>query len=122
MSAILGDNEKFSMPLYRIFRLKDHNRSHFRQLPHMSGVAKIKPRDYEETTDTVEAATPYAAWFALKNNSSPLAVGDVLAEETGALHIIKFVGVELAEWVLPEVKPGGSVEVEAPPPSPPSGT
>lgn len=102
------------MPQYRIFRLKDHNRAHFRQLPHMSGMARIKPRDYEETTDTVEAATPYAAWFAMKNSEQPLTVGDVLAEESGALCIIKFVGVEPAEWVLPEAKPdAAAVPVEA---------
>lgn len=93
------------MALYRIFRLKDHQRAHFRQLPHVSGVAKIKPRDYEETTETVEGATPYAAWFAARNSGNPLAVGDVLVDEAGTASVIKFVGFEPAEWVLPEVKP-----------------
>ena len=96
------------MPSYRIFRLKDHQKTHFRQLPHMSGVARVKPRDYEEEVGAVvDAATPYAAWFAMKDTGSPLEVGDMIADEAGALRIVKFVGVEPAEWVLPEVKLDG---------------
>ncbi|BDC52331.1 hypothetical protein F183_A46460 [Bryobacterales bacterium F-183] len=97
------------MALYRIFRLKDSLRAQFRQLPHMSGVAKIKAKDYEENTTTVEAPTPYAAWFALKGTEQELAVGDVLAEENGEVRIIKFVGFEPAEWVVPEVKVPGEL-------------
>lgn len=93
------------MPMYTIFRLKDHQKAHFRQLPHVSGVAKIKARDYEEPVESVEALTPYAAWFQMQEQGSPLEVGDVLVDETGAARVVKFVGVEPAEWFVPEAKP-----------------
>jgi hypothetical protein len=101
------------MASYRIFRLKESLRAPFRQLPHVSGVAKVKVKDYEESGN-VEAATPYAAWFALKGTEQELAVGDVVAEENGDLRIIKFVGFEPAEWVVPEVKVPGEL-IAAPP-------
>ena len=52
------------MPSYRIHRLKDHLRQPFRLAPHVSGTAYVKPRDYE-AGDSIDASTPYAAFFAL---------------------------------------------------------
>jgi len=93
------------MATYRVHRLKDHLRQHFRYAPHVSGTATVKPRDYEPGQE-VEAPTPYAAFFSLRDSENPLAVGDVL--ECGAnLYIFKFVGFEDARWVVPEAKPDG---------------
>lgn len=86
---------------YRIHRLKDHVRQHFRLAPHVSGTASVKPRDYEPG-DTVEASSPYAAFFSLREAGTPLDVGDLLEAEGGALRIFKYVGFEEAQWVLPE--------------------
>jgi len=98
------------MALFRVHRLKDHLRQQFRFAPHVSGTAVIKPRDYEPGIE-VEAATPYAAFFVLRDSETPLAVGDVL--EAGAtLAIFKFVGFEEARWQEPEPK---GVHSEAPP-------
>jgi len=91
------------MASYRIHKLKDHLRQQFRFAPHVSGSASVKPRDYEPG-DTVQATSPYAAWFALRESALPLEVGDLLEAEDGALRICKFVGFEEAQWVLPEVK------------------
>ena len=92
------------MPSYRIHRLKDHLHQPFRLAPHVSGSANVKPRDYE-AGDSVEASSPYAAFFARKETAEPLAPGDLLESEDGALRIYKFVGFEDAHWVLPEAKP-----------------
>lgn len=95
------------MPQFRIHRLKDHLRQNFRFAPHLSGTASVKPRDYE-TSDvnqpdaTVEASSPYAAFFALREAVRPIQVGDVLECEDGSLRIFKFVGIEEAQWILPE--------------------
>ena len=91
------------MPSYRIHRLKDHLHQSFRQAPHVSGSANVKPRDYEPG-DSIEASSPYAAFFALKESAEPLNPGDMLESEGGVLRIYKFVGFEEAQWVLPEVK------------------
>ena len=104
------------MPAFRVHRLKDHLRQHFRFAPHVSGTARIKPRDYEARQE-VEAATPYAAFFVLRDSQEPLAVGDVL-ECGGTLSIFKFVGFEDACWVAPEPKgeePPGEPKPEATP-------
>jgi hypothetical protein len=93
------------MPSYRIHRLKDHLHQAFRLAPHVSGAAHVKPRDYEPG-DSIDASTPYAAFFALKETAEPLAPGDLLEAEGGALRIYKFVGFEEAQWVLPEAQPG----------------
>jgi hypothetical protein len=98
------------MPSYRIHRLKDHLHQSFRSAPHVSGSANVKPRDYYEAGDSVEAASPYAAFFALKETASPLAPGDLLESESGALRIYKFVGFEEAQWVLPEAKTDAATE------------
>jgi hypothetical protein len=89
---------------YRIHRLKDHLRQSFRFAPHVSGMASVKPRDYEPG-ESVEASSPYAAFFDLKKSGAPLGAGDVLEAPTGELRIFKFVGFEEAQWVLPELKP-----------------
>jgi hypothetical protein len=91
------------MPQFRIHRLKDHLRPNFRFAPHLSGTASVKPRDYETTEDAiVEAASPYAAFFALREAVRPIQVGDILECEDGSLRIFKFVGIEEAQWILPE--------------------
>ena len=100
------------MPSYHIHRLKDHLRQSFRQAPHVSGTASIKPRDYNlpvadappESGEFIEAPTPYAAYFTLKTSPTPLLPGDLLESESGQLRIYKFVGFEEAQWILPEVK------------------
>ena len=94
------------MPRYQIHRLRDHLRLSFRFAPHVSGTAEVKPRDYKPGV-TVEAATPYAAFFALRRESeSPLEVGDLLEAEDGSLRIFKFVGIEEARWAAPEAATG----------------
>jgi len=97
------------MPSYRIHRLKEHLQQSFRVAPHVSGTAHVKPRDYEPG-ESIDASTPYAAFFALKETSEPLLPGDLLEIEGGALRIYKFVGFEEAQWVLPEVKPDAALE------------
>ena len=94
------------MPSFRIHRLKEHLRQGFRFAPHLSGTALVKPRDYESPDDAmVDAASPYAAFFALRAAPEPIQVGDLLECEDGSLKIFKFVGIEEAQWVVPEVKP-----------------
>jgi hypothetical protein len=97
------------MPIYRVHRLKDHLREPFRFAPHVSGVANVKPRDYE-SRETAEAHSPYAAFFLLKESETPLLPGDVLEAEDGGLRIYKYVGFEEARWILPEVKTESRVE------------
>lgn len=100
------------MTTYRIHRLKDHLRQQVRFAPHVGGTATVKPRDYQPTAtgeDLVDAETPYAAFFALRNAPNPLEVGDVLEASDGSLRIFKFVGFEEAQWALPEAKPVGTV-------------
>jgi hypothetical protein len=96
------------MPLFRIHRLKDHVRQNFRFAPHLSGTASVKPRDYEAAAGedaVIEASSPYAAFFALREAPRPIQIGDVLESEDGSLRIFKFVGIEDAQWVMPEMKP-----------------
>jgi hypothetical protein len=100
------------MPSYRIHRLRTHLRQQFRFAPHVSGTAQVKPRDYEPTDPVnpapgslIEAGSPYAAYFALKEAGTPLELGDLLEAEGGALRICKYVGFEEAQWVIPEAKP-----------------
>ncbi len=100
------------MPTYRIHRLRDHLRQQVRFAPHVSGTAMVKPRDYHvagpdgpDQGEIVEAPTPYAAFFALRDGEAPLEIGDLLEAPDGTLRIFKFVGFEEAQWVLPEPKP-----------------
>ena len=100
------------MQTYRIHRLKEHLRNQVRFAPHVSGTATVKPRDYQPSAtgeDLVEAETPYAAFFALRDTPAPLEVGDLLESAAdGSLRIFKFVGFEEAQWALPEQKPVGA--------------
>ena len=93
------------MPMFRIHRMKDHPRQSFRWLPHTSGVTHIKPRDFEPAGE-VQAANLYDAWMTLRGTERALDIGDVLESETGDTRICKYVGLEEARWVLPEVKTG----------------
>lgn len=99
------------MPTYRVFRLKENLKAHFRQLPHLSGVTELKVRDYVESIE-VSAGNRYAAWQELKGTNDPLAIGDAMVEENGSIFVMKFVGLEPAGWVVPEVK---TVEAEPSP-------
>jgi hypothetical protein len=92
-----------SMPSFRIHRLKDHLRQAFRSAPHVSGRAMVKPRDYEPG-ESIEAGSPYGAFFSMRDSARPLEVGDLVEAENGSLRICKFVGFEEAEWVIPEGK------------------
>jgi hypothetical protein len=92
------------MRSYTVHRLKDHLRQQFRFAPHVSGMAAVKPRDYAPGM-AVEAQSPYAAFFSLRDAGTPLEVGDVLESEDGSLRIFKYVGFEEARWVLPETAP-----------------
>ena len=100
------------MPSYRIHRLKDHLRQSFRNAPHVSGAASVKPRDYSPG-ETVEAKTCYAAYFGMRGSEAPIEPGDLLESEAGELRIYKFIGFEEARWVLPDAKPPIPVSGEA---------
>lgn len=89
---------------YRILRLRQHLRQPFRYAPHVSGTATVKPNDYEPVGE-VEAHTPYAAFFALKDTEMSLQLGDLL-ERDGELRIFKFVGFEEAQWREPDLRKG----------------
>ncbi len=91
------------MPSFRIHRLKDHLRQQFRFAPHMSGTATLKAKDYAPG-DTIEASSPYAAFFQMKEAGTPLEVGDLLEAESGGLRIFKYVGFEEAQWLVVEDK------------------
>jgi hypothetical protein len=94
------------MTVYRIHRLREHLKQPFRNATHVSGTAQVKPRDYlPASAETVEAASPYAAYFALKDSETALVPGDLLEAGEGNLFIYKFVGFEPAQWVMPEAKP-----------------
>ncbi|HEY2845718.1 MAG TPA: hypothetical protein VGJ09_18805 [Bryobacteraceae bacterium] len=108
------------MQTYRIHRLKEHLRQQVRFAPHVSGIATVKPRDYqlpppgEEAAEvSFEAASPYAAFFALRDAGTPLEVGDLLEAENGSMRIFKFVGFEEAQWVVPEPKPPAEIQEQS---------
>jgi hypothetical protein len=89
------------MPAYQIHRLKDVPRQQFRWAPHTSGVIVVKPKDYQMGA-TVEAASPYAVWLALRDSENALLVGDLLELEGVELRIFKYIGFEEARWYVPE--------------------
>jgi hypothetical protein len=93
------------MPNYRIHRMKDSPRQQFRFAPHVAGVAHVKPKDYDDS-GYVEAANEYEAWRQLRDSERPLIVGDILETDRGELRICKYVGFEVAQWIVPEVKSG----------------
>jgi hypothetical protein len=92
------------MPNYRIYRMKESPRQHFRWAPHVSGAANVKRRDYDERGQ-IEAANEYAAWDELRASREPLEVGDLLEPDGGELRICKYIGFETAVWVLPPADP-----------------
>ena len=55
--------------------------------------------------ETVEAVSPYAAFFALREEERGLNPGDLLETEAGALRIYKYVGFDEAQWVFAEPRP-----------------
>lgn len=91
------------MPIYRIHRMKEAPRQQFRWAPHVAGAASIKPKDYEPDGE-IQADSEYDAWSRLRASEHPLAVGDLLEAEGGALRICKYVGFESASWIIPDVK------------------
>jgi hypothetical protein len=103
------------MPIYRIYRMKDSPRQQFRWAPHVSGCASVKPKDYERRGQ-VEAHNEYDAWRLLKESGDPLAVGDLLETEDSQLRVCKYVGLEPAQWALPEPKHHDDPETAAPTP------
>jgi hypothetical protein len=112
------------MPSYRVWRLRETQLQQFRWAPHTIGVTNIKPKDYEEA-EAFEAEGAYALWAGLKESENALRVGDVLESDAGELRIYKYVGLEEARWVLPEVKSGlesqplaiSTPQQDAPPPA-----
>jgi hypothetical protein len=102
------------MPNYRIYRMKESPRQHFRWAPHVSGAANVKRRDYEESGQ-IEAANDYAAWEQMKSAERPLDVGDLLETDTGDLRICKYIGFEAAAWVLPPVETAPATDSAAAP-------
>ena len=93
------------MPRFRIHRMKETPRQHFRWAPHLSGVAQLKPRDYETDGD-VDALNFYDAWAILRGSPRALDIGDVLETDSGDVRICKYVGFEDARWSVPEMKSG----------------
>ncbi len=103
------------MPLYRIHRMKDAPRQQFRWAPHVSGGASVKPKDYEQRGE-VEARNEYEAWRQMKESGEPLLVGDLLETPESQLRLLKYVGFEPAQWVLPEPKQHSEPEPANPTP------
>jgi hypothetical protein len=91
------------MAAYRVWKLRESQRQHFRNQEHMGGAATVKPRDYTEG-GLHEAAGPYELWNQLKGTPDALQVGDVVASEAGELVVFKFIGFESAQWLLMEPK------------------
>lgn len=61
----------------------------------------MKPKDYEKDAE-IEAASPYAAWVALRESEKALQVGDLLEFQGGEIRIFKYIGFEEARWYVPE--------------------
>ena len=75
----------------------------------------VKTRDYRladpeqpREGETVDAPTPYGAFFTLRDSGAPLEIGDLLEAPDGSLRIFKFVGFEEAQWAVPEAKPAAT--------------
>jgi len=84
-------------------RIKQSPGEAFRWAAHTGGLAIVKERDYERGED-LEANSIYAVWKALASSDRPLLAGDLLEEESGKLHILKYIGFEPAQWFVPEPK------------------
>ncbi|MEO7649653.1 MAG: hypothetical protein ABIZ80_04245 [Bryobacteraceae bacterium] len=93
------------MLAYRIYRIKESASQQFRWAPHVSGATQVKRKDYDEGGE-VEAGNQYGAWIALRDAGTPLRVGDILEQPDGDLSICKYVGFDVAQWIVPEVKTG----------------
>jgi hypothetical protein len=100
------------VPRYRVYRIKDSQKEHFRWSAHTGGLAIVKPKDYEQGGE-VESPTPYALWKELQDTGSPhlerpLSPGDILetieSEGPSRLFITKYIGFEPAQWFIPEVR------------------
>ena len=89
------------MALFRIHKMKEHVRQNFRWAPHSSGLALLRPRDFEPGGE-VEATGFYDAWMRLRGTACALEIGDVLESTAGELRICKYVGFEEARWREPE--------------------
>jgi len=87
------------MPLFRIHRIKRAPGEAFRWAAHTGGLAVVKERDYERGAE-LEAHSIYALWKTLSSNECPLAAGDLLEDESGTLHILKYIGFESARWFV----------------------
>jgi hypothetical protein len=107
------------MPNYRIYRMKESPRQHFRWAPHVSGAANVKRRDYDECGQ-LEAANEYAAWDQMRSTERPLDVGDLLETDGGDLRICKYIGFEAAAWVLPPVEPAPATDPSVTAPAAPA--
>jgi hypothetical protein len=113
------------MPNYRIYRMKESPRQHFRWAPHVSGAANVKRRDYDEDGaidggGQIEAANEYAAWEQLRASERPLEVGDLLETDGGNLRICKYIGFEAAAWQLPPGEPVSAPDSTLTPPAAPA--
>jgi hypothetical protein len=89
------------MPTYQIHRLKELPRQQFRWAPHTPGVTVVKLKDYEPGP-TIEAASPYALWLALRETEQAISVGDLIEIPGTELRILKYIGFEEARWYVPE--------------------
>ena len=96
------------MPLFRIHRIKQSAGEAFRWAAHTGGLAIVKERDYERGED-LDAPSIYAAWKALASSKRPFAAGDLLEDEYGKLHILKYIGFEPAQWFVPDPKDAHSI-------------
>ena len=92
------------MPQFKIHRLRDSQLQQFRSAPHTAGTSQVRRRDYTEAGQ-IEASGLYAAWAALRDSEQPLRIGDILEDEKGALRVCKYVGLEEAQWAVPEPQP-----------------
>jgi hypothetical protein len=100
------------VPRYRVHRLRESQKEHFRWSAHTGGLAIVKPKDYEAGGE-VESQSPYSLWKELQDPDSsqaegPLSPGDLLetieSEGPGRLFISKYIGFEPAQWFVPELK------------------
>jgi hypothetical protein len=96
------------MATYRIHRIREAMKEHFRWQAHTGGTAVVKPKDYELDGE-VAAATPYSLWNSMKVQGRPLCPGDVLEMlkedgSLGELQIFKYIGFEPAKWWIAEPK------------------
>jgi hypothetical protein len=118
---LIGDADT-AVPTYRIHRMRDHVRASFRNAPHTSGVAQVKPRDFLplpeilEAAESIEAASPYAAWHEMLESDHPLIIGDLLESVTdGKLFLCKYVGFDAAQWLVPEAAQPNAAATDAAP-------